>query len=144
MKNILLFLLLMVLVVPVTAQSKQPLIKAGQYANPELNSSSRQSDKTEKGMNSKDYEEVLRVISKEVFDEKRLNVAKRVISVNSMTTKQIVNIGKLFTFETNLLEFAKFAYPHCVDPGKYYLLDELFIFESSKQELHDLIISKNP
>lgn len=118
-----------------------PLMKAGPQSLPD----SRQADKsgkdgyTAKGMNSRDYDEVVRIISKEVFDEKRLNTAKRVISVNSMNTRQILNICNLFSYETNRLEFAKFAFSHCVDPNKFYLIDEVFLYESSKEELHEFI-----
>lgn len=157
MKNILLYLLLL-LVVPATAQSglfdkkkdqgsqapakqqsRGPLINAGDFSKP--NSASHNA---EKGMNSRDYDEVVRVISKEVFDEKRLNVAKRIISVNPMNTRQIVNICKLFNYENNRLEFAKYAFQHCVDPNKFFLVDEVFLFDSSKDELHDFTDTEKP
>ena len=90
-------------------------------------------------MNPKDYDDAVKMINKEVFDEKRLNTAKLIITNNPMTTRQIANICKLFTFEANKLEFAKIAYRSCVDKGMYFLLDEVFTFSSSKDELHDFI-----
>ena len=118
-----------------------PLMKAGPHSRPDSRKADKDgnSGKAAKGMNARDYDEVVRIISKEVFDEKRLNTAKRVISVNPMNTRQILNICNLFTYEANRLEFAKFAYNHCVDPNKFYLIDEAFLYESSKEELHDFI-----
>lgn len=89
------------------------------------------------GMNPRDYEEVVRIVSEENFDEKRLTKAERIIVNNPMSTRQIAGICRLFIFEANRLEFAKFAYPHCVDPNRYYLLDEVFTFNASKEELYE-------
>lgn len=91
------------------------------------------------GMNPRDFEDAVRFISEENFDEKRLGKAKRIIIDNPMSTRQIATICKLFTFEANRLEFAKFAYHHCVDSNIYFLIDEVFTFESSKDELDKYI-----
>lgn len=90
-------------------------------------------------MNSRDYEDALRVICAENFDDKRLSTAKRIVAANPMSTRQIAGICREFTFEANRLEFAKFAHRYCVDPSRYYLVDEVFTFESSRKELHDFI-----
>ena len=87
-------------------------------------------------MNPMDYDAAVRIISNESFDSKRLTIAKQIIVDNYMNTRQIVGICKLFTYEANKLDFAKFAYAFCVDPNKYFLLDEVFTFDSSKKELY--------
>lgn len=91
------------------------------------------------GMTPQDYEDAYQVISNELFDSSKLIVAKQVISANPMTASQILGICKLFSFESNKLEFAKFAYANCVDQNKYYLLNEAFSYESSKRELNNYI-----
>ena len=91
------------------------------------------------GMKPQDYEEACRLISNESFDSSKLTTAKQVVSSNPMTTIQILSICKLFSFESNKLEFAKFAYSYCVDQNKYYLLNEAFSYESSKRELNEYI-----
>ena len=65
--------------------------------------------------------------------------AERIIAANPMSTRQIANICKLFNFESNRLEFAKYAYRRCVDPNNYFLIDEVFTFDSSKKELYNYI-----
>ena len=91
------------------------------------------------GMNPQDYDDAYQVISNESFDSSKLTVAKQVISSNPMTASQILGICQLFSFESNKLEFAKFAYPYCVDQNKYYLLNEAFSYESSKRELNNFL-----
>lgn len=135
MKNLVLYLLLIV-AVPAVAQPGHPLIKAGPHARLKKH---HQTHHETLGMNPKDYSDAVRIISEENFDSKRLAAAKRIVAVNPMSTHQIAGICKLFNFESNRLEFAKYAYRHCVDPNKYFFLDDVFAFEASKKELYDFI-----
>ena len=93
----------------------------------------------EPGMNPKDYDEAYALLSKETFDETRLTLAKQIVSRNPMTVNQIAQICRLFTFEDNRLEFAKFAYHFCVEKNKYYMLNDVFTYDSSKRELNEFI-----
>ena len=79
------------------------------------------------------------MISNESFDDTTLTMAKQGVSNNPMTATQIVNICKLFSFESIKLEFAKFAYAFCTEKNKYYLLNEVFSHDSSKRELNEYI-----
>lgn len=117
---------------PAGQHQRGPMINAGKPAPPPARNEAM-------GMNTRDYDDAVRIISNENFDDSRLNMAKRIINGNTMNTRQIVKICRLFTFEANRLEFAKYAYKHCADPNKYYLLDEVFTFESSKKELDEYI-----
>lgn len=93
----------------------------------------------EMGMNPRDFDEAMALLSKETFDDTRLATAKQIIANNPMTVNQIAQICRLFTYESNKLEWAKFAYPYCVDKNKYYMLNEVFTYDSSKQELNEYI-----
>ena len=90
-------------------------------------------------MSPRDYEEACQLISDESFDSSKMTVAEQVVSANPMTASQILGICRLFSFESNKLSFAKFAYTFCVDKNKYYLLNEAFSYESSKRELNEFI-----
>lgn len=90
-------------------------------------------------MNARDYEEAYQLIDDESFDSSKLTLAQQVVSMNPMSASQILGICKLFSFESNKLEFAKYAYEFCVDRNKYYLLNEAFTYESSKRELNEFI-----
>jgi hypothetical protein len=90
-------------------------------------------------MNPKDYQAAYDMIEDESFDSSKLSLAKQVIAVNPMSSSQILGICKLFSFESNKLEFAKYAYEFCVDRNKYFLLNDAFTYESSKRELNEYI-----
>ncbi len=91
------------------------------------------------GMNPNDYEAAYQMVSKESFDKSKLTLAQQVVSANPMSASQILGLCKLFSFESNKLEFAKFAYAYCTDKNKYFLLNEAFTYESSKRELDEYI-----
>ena len=93
----------------------------------------------EMGMDPRDFEEAAAMLSKETFEDTRLATAKQVVANNPMTVKQITQICKLFTFESNKLELAKFAYPYCIEKNKYYMLNEVFTYDSSKKELDEYL-----
>lgn len=90
-------------------------------------------------MNPQDYDAAYQMISKESFDSSKLTLAEQVVSSNLMTASQILGICKLFSFESNKLAFAKYAYEYCVDRNKYFLLNDAFTYESSKRELNEFI-----
>lgn len=146
MKKVFLYLLLLI-AIPATAQPglfgrgphshsraisgqpcRGPLIKPGHSAHMEA-----------QGMRPNDFNLALRVISADNFDDKRLESAKYIIKSNSMSARQIARICTLFNFEANKLEFAKFAYPYCVDRNRYFIVDEVFNFSASRDELHKYI-----
>ena len=94
------------------------------------------------GMNPQDYEYAYQMIADESFDSSRLKLAKQIITTNPITVDQIIGICKLFNFESNKLDFAKFAYRHCTDKNRYFIVNEVFSFESSKRELHKYIMGE--
>ena len=94
------------------------------------------------GMNPQDYEYTYQMLADESFDSSRLKLAKQIVSTNPMSVDQIIGICKLFNFESNKLDFAKSAYRHCTDRNRYFMLNEVFNFESSKRELHKYIMGE--
>lgn len=90
-------------------------------------------------MDPVDYQQAYTQLKNESFDNTRLTLAKQIISRNRMSTTQITDICKLFSFENNALEFAKYAYAFCIDTNKYYIVNEAFKHESSKRELNEYI-----
>lgn len=91
------------------------------------------------GMNPHEFGEVKAMIENETFDSSRLTLAKQVVAGNHLSASQITEICQLFSFESNALELAKYAYPYCIDPNKYYLVNQAFNHDSSKRELDELI-----
>ena len=48
---------------------------------------------------------------------------------------------QLFSFEDTKLSMAKFAYAYVADPSNYYTLNDIFSFDSSKDELSNYVMS---
>ena len=81
----------------------------------------------------------LSIIEKESFDNSKLSTAKQVASNNPLCVTQIMQICRLFSFEQTKLDFAKYAYRFCVDQNNYFILNDVFSFDSSKDELRKFI-----
>lgn len=75
-------------------------------------------------------------ISQQSFDSNRLQVAQQIVSANRLTSAQVTDIARLFSFESTRLDFVKFAYPYVVDPGSYFMVNNAFTFSSSVDELN--------
>ena len=82
---------------------------------------------------------IKKMVSKETFEDDKLTLAKQAIPGANMTAAQLANIARVFSFENTKLEFLKFAYPFCIDPNKYFLVNDVFSFSSSKDELRRYI-----
>ena len=52
---------------------------------------------------------------------------------------QIKELVKDEVFEDNKLEFLKFAYDHCFDQNKYYTVNSVFTYSSSKDEMNEFL-----
>jgi hypothetical protein len=85
------------------------------------------------GMNEFIY--LKNTIATKPFDSSRLLLAKQAIEMNYVSSAQVAQLMTLFTFESNRLDLAKFAFHHTVDKQNYYLVNDAFTFQSS---IHDL------
>jgi hypothetical protein len=56
-----------------------------------------------------------------------------------LTSAQITDIMRLFSFESSRLEIAKFAYNYVVDPQRYFMVNNAFSFSSSVDDLNRFI-----
>lgn len=89
--------------------------------------------------NDYDFEAIRSTLASESFDNTRLSTAKQIVSSNPLSAAQITEICKLFSFESNRLDFAKYAYPYCVDKNMYFLVNTSFSYDSSKRELDSFL-----
>lgn len=95
-------------------------------------------------MDEKTFVNMLNSIKGKDFEDTKLKIAKQIASSNCLLVEQIMGIMKLFDFEDNKLDFAKFAYSYAYDRANYFKINELFDFESSTDELINFInTSKN-
>ena len=90
-------------------------------------------------MNSADFAAALRTIKESSFDETKLTTANSIVSNNCVSTDQVVEVCKLFSFEDNKLAFAKYAFKYTTDPKNYFKVNNVFSFSSSKEELSEFV-----
>lgn len=90
-------------------------------------------------MSASDFAGAKSTISKSSFDDTKLSTAKTIISHNCLSTAQVMEICKMFSFEENKLAFAKEAYSRTTDRNNYYKVGSIFTFDSNKTELNEFI-----
>jgi len=88
-----------------------------------------------KGMNDREFNQVLQAISKEWLETNKLKSATQIVTTNSLTSAQVKQLVLLFGFESNKLELAKKAYPTTVDKKNYSMIYDVFSFNGSKEDL---------
>ena len=86
-------------------------------------------------MIAREFNQVTEQIRKEWFESNKLISVKTIIDKNKFTTQQVNDLMYLFTFETNRLEVAKYAYCNTVDQQNYFRLYDALTFSSNKDEL---------
>lgn len=74
-------------------------------------------------------------ISSKSFSDSKMRIAKQVVGANCVLSSQVRELMSLFSFESDKLDFAKFAYDYTYDRGNYYKVNDGFSFESSIDEL---------
>ncbi len=94
-----------------------------------------------------------RIISQESFDRLVLNLkdisadnmrllaAKHAMFYNSVTSEQVATLVKLFSFDKDRLDLAKYAFNFTLDKENYYLVTNSFIFSATKQELKTFLFN---
>jgi len=94
------------------------------------------------GVSEMEFQGILNSIRNEDFDAAKLTKAKQIISNRPLTSYQIKRILELFSFESNKLMLAQYAYDYVVDPQNYYVVTDAFEFLSSKNQLLNYIKQK--
>ncbi|GIV32730.1 MAG: hypothetical protein KatS3mg031_0265 [Chitinophagales bacterium] len=90
-------------------------------------------------MGAADFSNLLRSIEMKTFESTRVNIAREAIDHYYFTSEQVKQLASLFTFESSRLEIAQYAYPKVVDPERYYIVYDVFTFESSIHRLQSAL-----
>jgi hypothetical protein len=80
-----------------------------------------------------------RSVESKTFSDTKMQVAKQITRNNCLLTSQVADLMALFSFESQKLEFAKFAYEFTYDKGNYYKVNDQFGFESSVRDLEQFL-----
>lgn len=90
-------------------------------------------------MDKATFDQFRQTLKKEAFDDTRLKLAKQFVSSNYFNAVQVKEMMGLFAFEDSKLELAKYAYDYTVDKGNYFIVNDAFVYSSSKEELMNYI-----
>ncbi|MEM7037386.1 MAG: DUF4476 domain-containing protein, partial [Bacteroidota bacterium] len=82
-----------------------------------------------------EFDDAMESIKSKSFSDSKMRIAKQVTKSNCLSTDQVTLIIRQFSFETDKLEFAKYAYDYTYDRGNYFKVNDAFTFESSIKEL---------
>lgn len=93
------------------------------------------------GMPAADFENLKKTINNQSFESNKLDIAKQATGANHLTAQQVLELTRLFDFESTKVEYAKLAYGHTVDRNNFYLVNDAFDYSSSVTELSDYINS---
>ncbi|MDZ4823376.1 MAG: DUF4476 domain-containing protein [Flavobacteriales bacterium] len=93
-------------------------------------------------MSQANFDSAKNSIGSKGFDETKLSQAKTITKANCLKAAQIKEICELFGFEETKLAYAKYAYDYCFDQSNYYIVNDVFGFSSSTEELNEYINSK--
>jgi len=88
------------------------------------------------------YEEFVKMLKEESFDSGKLEKSKNYISKTFLAASQIAEIAKTYTYDSNRLEWAKYAYQYCQDKQNYFLLKPTFSFSSNYTDLENFTNGK--
>jgi hypothetical protein len=95
-----------------------------------------------RALGEQEFKDFKKTIGSRNFESTNVDVTKSMLDKNMVTTDQLHEILTFFSFESNVLELAKYAYKHTCDNKNYFKIYDLFSFESSVQELKNYISGK--
>jgi hypothetical protein len=78
-------------------------------------------------------------VRKESFDNSKLVVAQQIADRNYFTSAQVREIARLFSFDDRKLDFVKNAYARTLDRNNYFIVNDVFAFSKSKEDLANYI-----
>jgi hypothetical protein len=85
------------------------------------------------------FSQLIEQVRKASFETAKVSVAKQALRDNRISCNQLLRILNELSFESTKLQFAKDAYNSVVDRNNYYLINDAFTFQSSKEDLMDHI-----
>jgi hypothetical protein len=90
-------------------------------------------------MSVEQYNQARQAIQRGSFDKEKLMIGYQVLKNNYITSAQAKELMMQFSFDNEKLNFAKAAYRKTIDKGSFFIVYDVFSFNSSKQELAEFI-----
>lgn len=93
-------------------------------------------------MNDDQFQHALRSIESKAFSDEKMEMVMLVTKDKCLTNDQIRALAGQFGFEEQTLEFIKYAYDKATEKSTYYLLENVFKFNSSKEAFRKFLKGK--
>ncbi|WP_311952699.1 DUF4476 domain-containing protein [Mucilaginibacter terrae] len=128
-------------------QAQIPLYNNGQYRLDDWDNSSVRSNQAPsfprrrmpQPMDEQAFSALLKSVKSQGFDSDKKNVFTAAIRNNALTVSQLKDALKAFSFDDEKLKAALFAYDYVVDPGNFFQVRELFVFQSNKDKIDQFL-----
>jgi hypothetical protein len=85
------------------------------------------------------FDLLIQQIRKASFESSKVTVANQALRNNKITVNQMIGILNEFSFESTKLKFAKDNYRSVVNRRDYFMINDVFTFQSSKDELAEFL-----
>lgn len=81
-------------------------------------------------------------INSKSFASSKMTLALQVLKSNCLSVKQVKEMANLFSFEDDKLEFVKASYDKTTNKEEFYLVNDVFRFSQSIEELNNYLNKK--
>lgn len=89
-----------------------------------------------------DISRLKKLMETESFSDGKMNIAKQGLKGKCISVHHVMALARIFDFEDDRLEFVKFSYDHTLDLSEFYLVNSVFDFDSTKDDLNEFLESK--
>lgn len=113
----------------------ETVVDSGQLVFPHLINSSN----CEAPLTEITFSKAIDLIEKETSSIDKIELIKKVVGNNCLTTFQIKRLGDFFTSELYKLKHFEFAYPFCYDQQNYFILEKEFVLENNKEKFRAIL-----
>ena len=86
-------------------------------------------------MSYKEFATMRDRIKQNTLENGRLETAKMMTRENILTAAQVAEITRLFTFDNNRLDYAKFAFEYTYDRENYTVVSDALAFQKNREDL---------
>ncbi|GAB3542535.1 hypothetical protein GCM10027443_43530 [Pontibacter brevis] len=86
-------------------------------------------------LTAQELDRVIQAMNSRQFDNTKMTIAREAVRSGSIMAEDLRRLLQQFEYESNQVEFAKFAYDYLCDREHFYYVYDVFRFDSNVQEL---------
>lgn len=84
---------------------------------------------------SSEMSDIIKALKNESFDSYRVKLANMIVCGNMLTSRQIADMAKTFSFDSYRSDFLLIAYENCADPQNYVVAANTLQYSSNRDSL---------